>query len=200
MCRCLFNIVILWLCLSCHGQDGDAHLPAKANDEPNSAWQNKINRQQPEKGDSTYIGMAAPVIKAVGAGGDSLHKAPLKSVVFYNFWFTGCAPCIAEMPYFNTLVENYGNHIDFVAITFEDHKDVAAFLNQHPFNFKHYNMPRSNINALGIARGFPTTFIAVDGVIVDWKAGGFVASNPHFNEEMEKQMEHYHLLFSKYLK
>lgn len=40
----------------------------------------------------------------------------LDKVTVYNFWFTTCDPCVAELPHFNTVKEEYGDDIVMVAV------------------------------------------------------------------------------------
>lgn len=37
-------------------------------------------------------------------------------LLFLDFWFTNCAPCIAEFPYYNTYLKKYKNKVDFIFI------------------------------------------------------------------------------------
>ncbi|MBO9562096.1 MAG: TlpA family protein disulfide reductase [Niastella sp.] len=57
-------------------------------------------------------------------------------VVVLNFWFTSCAPCIQEMPALNKLVQSYnGKEVVFLALAFNDAKQVNTFLQTHSFNY-----------------------------------------------------------------
>lgn len=44
-------------------------------------------------------------------------------VVYIDIWSTGCAPCMAEIPYLNKLEEQYGSKIQFVGINVGDSKE-----------------------------------------------------------------------------
>jgi thiol-disulfide isomerase/thioredoxin len=57
-------------------------------------------------------------------------------VVLVNFWATWCPPCIAEMPSFQLLYEDYGDKIDFLFVSSEDHETVRGFLYR-----KNYTLP-----------------------------------------------------------
>lgn len=52
-----------------------------------------------------------------------------------NFWFTSCAPCLEEIPMLNKIQESYSQHVNFVAITYENTEKIAQFLDRKPFNF-----------------------------------------------------------------
>lgn len=58
-------------------------------------------------------------------------------VVVLNFWFTGCQPCIEEIPDLNKLVDYYtGKKVTFISFTYNKSIVVKKFLTQHPFKFK----------------------------------------------------------------
>ncbi len=56
---------------------------------------------------------------------------------FINLWFTTCSGCIKEIPILNEIQEKYKNKINFIAITFNEEKEVKKFLEKKEFNFKH---------------------------------------------------------------
>ena len=57
--------------------------------------------------------------------------------ILINLWFIECRGCIAEIPALNRLQEKYEDKVDFVAMTFENEKQVSKFLKRKEFNFKH---------------------------------------------------------------
>jgi thiol-disulfide isomerase/thioredoxin len=78
-----------------------------------------------------------------------------------NFWFTACAPCLAEIPFLNQLKREFSKNIDFMAFTFESSSSVAAFLVDNSFEFNHFVDARYQINQLGID-AYPISFL-LDG-------------------------------------
>lgn len=204
MSKFLLSSIILVALTACNGQD----IPPAQNrseaaiitDSSGLTLEQRIkNLEAPDRNDSNFIGKQMARLKAVNVNGDTINQKALSRIVFYNFWFTGCAPCIAEMPYFNTLAAEYADEVDFVAITFENLGDLSEFLKQHPFNFQLYSMDRNEINKSKLVGGYPTTIVAVEGEIVSWKSGGIPSSHPSFKEEMEKQNDNYRELFEKNL-
>lgn len=92
-----------------------------------------------------------------------------------NFWFEGCAPCVAEIPGLHQLVKKYGkDKIHYLAISRDSKAEVMAFLEQHPWDFDHISNGESIIEeTFKIPWGYPTTFI-VDkkGIVVKAISGG----------------------------
>lgn len=50
------------------------------------------------------------------------------SVTVINFWYTTCDPCVAELPYFAEVKEDYGDSIVMVAIQTDLSADVQKFI------------------------------------------------------------------------
>jgi peroxiredoxin len=87
--------------------------------------------------DSCLTGSIAPNFKATSVDGQKIELSKLKGqVVFLNFWFTRCQPCIQEMPALNKLVKYYsGKKVRFISFAPEESSAVLKFLQKRPFNF-----------------------------------------------------------------
>jgi len=70
-------------------------------------------------------------------GGREVKLAELKGrVVVLNFWFVGCAPCRAEIPDLNRLVDEYqGRDVVFLAVARDKAGMVREFLKEIPFKY-----------------------------------------------------------------
>ena len=88
-----------------------------------------------------------------------------------NFWFTKCAPCIDEMPILNRIAEKYKNDFNFIAITYENEKDVKIFLKNHTFNFKHLVGAKKFTDFLGMKAYPMNLFLDKNGVLKYVKGG-----------------------------
>ncbi len=75
-----------------------------------------------------------------------------------NFWFTGCVPCVKELPHFKKLKTKFGNDLNYIAITFDSKSKVNQFLKKKEFDFLHITDSQKQISALGI-NSYPMTYI-----------------------------------------
>jgi len=64
------------------------------------------------------------------------EKTKGKTVVL-KCWFIACAPCVAEFPQLNELVEKYKNRDDivFVSLAFDSKEKLEPFLLKKPFRY-----------------------------------------------------------------
>jgi thiol-disulfide isomerase/thioredoxin len=89
-------------------------------------------------------------------------------VLFINVWATWCAPCLAEMPFIQTLYDEIqDNRIAFVMVSTDETREIAEkFIQARNFTFPVYHligpMPRPYTSSL-----IPTTYIvSADGDVV----------------------------------
>ena len=69
--------------------------------------------------------------------GNTVSKSDFDNkLTVYNFWFTGCRPCLVEMPQLNELVDKYSDQVNFVAPTFESLSAVEPFLKKKTFKYQ----------------------------------------------------------------
>ncbi|WP_219006747.1 TlpA family protein disulfide reductase [Aquimarina litoralis] len=100
-----------------------------------------------------------PYASLVGLSGDRLYTTELEGKpTLVNFWFTKCKPCIDEMPELNKLKKEYGDRINFVAITYESKEKVEAFLQKRDFNFIQVVDAQSYVDTLEI-QAFPKNIL-----------------------------------------
>ncbi|MFO7721302.1 MAG: TlpA disulfide reductase family protein [Gillisia sp.] len=92
-------------------------------------------------------------------------------VVLVNFWATWCPPCIAEMPSFQLLFEDYGDNVEFLFVSSEDHETVRGFLLRKNYTLPAFR-PLSEAPKPLNGRTLPTTFlIDKNGNVVISKVG-----------------------------
>jgi len=93
------------------------------------------------------------------SGKQYTSESLLGKMVFLNFWFTKCAPCIEEMPDLNKLKEKYGNeNVVYFAITYDKIELIEKFLNKHKLDFTVIPNDKKTIDALGV-NFYPTNML-----------------------------------------
>ena len=79
-------------------------------------------------------------------------------VVVVNLWATWCPPCVAEMPSFSKLYEDYGDKVDFFFVANDKKDKVTAFLQKKGYEFPVY-FEKSRGPELLSSNSIPATFI-----------------------------------------
>lgn len=91
-------------------------------------------------------------------------------VILINFWATWCPPCIAEMPDFQKVYQDYKDKVEFFFITNDEWNLVNKFEEKRKYQLPYYKAMSGNetLNASVL----PTTFlISKKGEIVMKKTG-----------------------------
>ena len=79
-------------------------------------------------------------------------------VVLINHWATWCPPCIAEMPSFQKLYDDYKDKIAFVFVTSDDKDKTNAFLKKKSLTLPVYQQMSQAPSKL-FTNSLPTTFL-----------------------------------------
>jgi cytochrome c biogenesis protein CcmG, thiol:disulfide interchange protein DsbE len=114
-----------------------------------------------EKKNSDFINKPFPQF-SVSANNKECSNSTLKGkVVFINFWFAACPPCIAEMDELNKLFEKYryNKYFEFVSFTFENSKKIALIKKKFKIGYAIYSISRDECYRLNNNNGFPTSII-----------------------------------------
>jgi cytochrome c biogenesis protein CcmG, thiol:disulfide interchange protein DsbE len=123
------------------------------------------------------IGTPAPAFSTTLLNGriQSL-KALQGKVVLLNFWATWCGPCRVEMPYFQKLADTYKDQ-GFVVLAINNQESAEVmqpFIEEYKLTFPIGLDKDARINALYMARQYPTTYvIGRDGNIIARQFGPF---------------------------
>jgi peroxiredoxin len=127
-----------------------------------------VLRQYTEKESAPFIpldvviGTRFPVLECTTIHGEKVDEKYFKDkICIINCWFITCAPCVAEIPGFNEIVNRYGkDNLRYLSISMDDKEDVLAFLADHEWHFDHVSDGKQIIKeTLKLPWGFPTTFV-----------------------------------------
>jgi thiol-disulfide isomerase/thioredoxin len=107
-------------------------------------------------------------------------------VIIINFWATWCPPCIAEMPSFQELYEDYKGEVTFLFVSGEQRETVDNFMKRKRFTLPSYKMLTRTPEPMD-GRTLPTTYvISKDGSIVVDKVGSADWNSESFRKTLDK--------------
>lgn len=173
----VFLIAILTIFLSqqalaqgCFGKCLD-HLsqPLQGNEDLKSRF---------EKSDQilkALVGCKAPDFDVTTIAGEHLKLSDLKGkIVVINFWFEACAPCIAELPALNKLVEEYDKKdVVFIAFGRDSESEIKNFTTSKTFNYKMVSGKFDISMEYCVISGWPMNLVLdKKGIVRYLKAGG----------------------------
>ena len=113
------------------------------------------------------IGTMAKDFSLTDLNGKQVKLSRLKGkAVVLNFWFTGCPPCVEEIPQLNKLTSIYNkSRVKFLAVTFDKSEVVRNFQKDHDFNFQLLTDAKNVIDDYGINL-FPSTLVIDNSGII----------------------------------
>lgn len=114
--------------------------------------------QAKEKNKNILRGMKMPEFTANSVDGKEYKLSDFKGkVVIIDFWFTGCIPCKAEMPYYDKLAEEMqGKPIQFLSVSLDTGNQLMATWKKM-MEEKDGKSPVLNVN---LPQGFKSDFAA----------------------------------------
>lgn len=122
------------------------------------------------------VGCTAPDFAAITITGEKIISSDLRGkVVVLNFWYRGCAPCIAEMPALNKLVEEFKNEdVVFIAFALDDIRSTIKFLHDTKFDYKVVPGADFMTEKYCVLAGWPMN-VVIDrqGIVKQLFAGGY---------------------------
>lgn len=142
------------------------------------------------------VGCKAPDFKVKSIEGVELSLDQLKGkVIVINFWFEGCAPCIAELPALNRLEEEYeSKDVVFIAFSRDNALLIKDFLETRTFNYHIVSSDYNLTNDFCIIGGWPTNMVLdKNGILRQIFSGGHVdeKANAYAYDKMKPIIDEY---------
>ena len=140
--------------------------------------------------DRTAISSGAGDVTFHTLDGSPEHLAAYRGqVVILHRWGTWCAPCVAEMPAFEKLYEQYRNdpQVRFIAVASSNTpSDVRTFASRYHYNLPFYVADDKDDARTSLAMFPMTMFYARDGSLSDTKAGSTDWGDPAIKAQIER--------------
>ena len=125
------------------------------------------------------------VLKKIGGDQENLSSSEGK-VTIVNLWATWCPPCIAEMPSFQKLYNDYSGKADFYFVSSEEPEKLENFLGKHNYSFPVF-IPASPAPDVLQSNSLPTTYvISKSGEILVEKTGAADWNDEDFREKLDE--------------
>ena len=121
----------------------------------------------------TAVGCGGKVSDQVRDAADFNPEAYRGKVLVVNFWATWCAPCLEELPMFESSNQRFKDEIDFLGINVSDSPTKAKeMINATEISYLTGSDPEGNfLIELGVV-GLPATvFISKQGDLIDLHIG-----------------------------
>ena len=96
-------------------------------------------------------------------------------VVFANFWFAACPPCMAELPELNNLFDSLktNNKFELISFTYEKQKVIKQIVKKYKIRYKVLSISPADCDRLILKSSFPNSIlINKNGIIAFMKIGG----------------------------
>lgn len=129
----------------------------------------------------SYFGNTFTTPDLTTIDGKTIAQSELKGkIVFYNFWFVACKPCVAEIPALNRLAAKYhSDSIQFIAISFDSESRIRDFLQKRKFDFQIASLPQNEIDSIKKISFYPfTAIVNKEGILTFALFSRPVGKNP----------------------
>ena len=143
-----------------------------------------------DKKNADFINKPFPEFSASTNNKECSNDIIKGKVVFINFWFAACAPCIAEMDELNQLFArfNHNKKFEFVSFTFDDSKKIALIKRKFKIGYNVYSLSQDECYRLNNNNGFPTSIILDSGGIVKWIHSTDEINKPEIKKYFENKV------------
>jgi len=130
------------------------------------------------------LNLPAPDFDLVDTEGNEWRLADLSGkVVVLNYWATWCGPCVAELPYFQVLFDEYRDADDVVLLAISTDADpalVRPWLEEREFDFTVLHDQGSAVDFH--VTGIPASFLIGRNGSVKYRTSGFPGPDRYLHE------------------
>ena len=126
---------------------------------------------------SQLVGCKVPNFSVKSIDDQEFNTQKLKGkILVISFWFTTCAPCVAEMPALNRLVKEYSHkNVVFLAFGRDTKNEISEFLRKHKFQFSHISSDYDLTKKYCVLAGWPMNLVIdKDGILRYIASGGYI--------------------------
>ena len=160
----LFLILLMTFPLTVAGQD-------TLKSEKMISWDNHFKSRY-----GKYTGKKYPDFVVNQSDKSSFSNKNLDNkVVFINFWFSHCAPCIGEIEGLNKMFNSLKDRSDFlfVSFTFDSDDLIKASVEKYNIKYKVIHLDKTEFSRLNFGNPNPTNIILdKNGIIRYFTVGG----------------------------
>jgi thiol-disulfide isomerase/thioredoxin len=146
--------------------------------------------------EASLVGKQVPELEARDTDYEPVPLARITKgkATILTLWATWCAPCVAELPTFQELVDRHPGELQVVAVAIQDARlNVLSFIKKHPeYKFIFLTDPdledsNSAISRFFVGEGVPrSALIDPKGVIVEYHLGSFENKADELKEKVDK--------------
>ena len=162
--RSLFSILLMTITLTLSGQD-------TLMSDKMRGWDNFFKSRF-----GKYIGIQYPdFVRTFPDKSSFSNKNFENKVVFINFWFSHCAPCIGEIEGLNKLFNSLKDRSDFlfVSFTFDSDDLIKTSVEKYNVKYKVIHLDKTEFSRLNFGNPNPTNIILdKKGIIRYFTVGG----------------------------
>lgn len=116
-------------------------------------------------------------------------------VIYLNFWFTSCSPCMAEMPQINELYERFRSDTNFIfiSVTTDKKRRIEETRQRFGITYPVFSISHEEAQRLNPVGFYPANiFVGKDGKIKHYETGGQISNwlvSRHFKKKLYKIVE-----------
>ena len=165
--RRLLIVVVMLFAFYCYGQKPNAVKPKGDVDSMLLHLQERNNKA---------IGKSLPLFSAVYQNKNFTNKNLAGKIVFINFWFASCVPCMVEMDALNELYDSLKHHtnFEFISFTYENQAKINEVIKKYHIQYKVVSIKQEECYKLNQYNAFPTSMIIdAKGIIKFISTPGF---------------------------